>query len=179
MRRTLLALPLVVGVLVFPSAASATHDLLGFQSAVDAMHAVDRTLDPPPNDGKHDFVVGGFQAGRSNFGVSAHSDPLGNDVWGHVSQTTPDGLKLRGRVTCLAVAGTIAAYGFVVTHSNSPFAPPGSDFVHFVRDSGLPGGMGDTWGSSTSAAALCPIFAVANIGSPIARGNILVHDAQP
>ena len=77
-RRILLALTLVVGVILFPTSASATDDLLDFQLAVDEMLAVDPTLDPPPNDGKHDFVVGGFRDvfGYNN-GLSAHSGPGG------------------------------------------------------------------------------------------------------
>ena len=184
MRRTLLAFTLLVGLLVFPSAASATHDLLGFQSAVDAMQAVDPTLDPPPNDGKHDFVVGGFEIfDGDKFGLSAHSDPLGSDAWGHISQTSPEReFRLRGRVTCLAVAGNVAAYGFVTTHarSNTDDAP-GDEFVDVVVDSGLPGGAGDRWvGFANVDAETCSqSLPAAAAAAPITRGNILVHDAQP
>jgi hypothetical protein len=76
-RRMLLALMLVLGVFVFPTSASATHDgLLDFQSAVDAMLEVDPTLDPPPNDPTKDFAVGGFQSAVAGqkIGISAHTD---------------------------------------------------------------------------------------------------------
>ena len=90
-RRLILALTLVFGVFVFSGSASATVDLLDFQSAVDDMLAVDPTLDPPPNDGKHDFVVGGFQAATYNSAISAHSDPSGQDVFGFETNTARNG----------------------------------------------------------------------------------------
>ncbi len=180
-RRILLALTLVVGVIVFPSSASATVDLLDFQSAVDDMLAVDPTLDPPPNDGKHDFVVGGFQAATYNTAISAHSDPSGQDVFGFETNTARNGGdKYRSRVTCLAVSGNVAAYGVVVTHSESNTLPPGTQFVDVVRDSGLPGGAGDGWRFFPGPAKNCALFiGAASIAPPIERGNILVHDAQP
>src|SRR5918997_692002 len=120
-KRMLLALTLVVGMFVFPGSASATHDLLDFESTVEQMLAVDPTLDPPPNDGKHDFVVGGFQEGSAlvdiNWGVSAHSGPSGEEPFGHVSGTIPEGAtdakQGRWRVTCVNVAGEFAAIGGV------------------------------------------------------------------
>lgn len=65
MKRMLVTVALVFGVVALPSSASATHGLLEFESAVDAMLAVDPTLDPPPDDGDRDFVIGGLEA----FGV--------------------------------------------------------------------------------------------------------------
>ena len=180
-RRILLALTLVVGVIVFPSSASATVDLLDFQSAVDEMLAVDPTLDPPPNDGKHDFVVGGFQAGTYNNAISAHSDPSGQDVFGFETNTARNGGdKYRSRVTCLAVAGNVAAYGVVVTHSQSNTLPPGTQFVDVVRDSGLPGGAGDGWNTFEVPAEDCSLWIpLASGAPPIERGNIVVNDEQP
>ncbi len=179
----LLALMLLVGVFVFSGSASAsgTLDLLDFKSTVEEMQAVDPTLDPPPNDGKHDFVVGGFQRGDLNTGVSAHSDPSGQDVFGFETNTTRGGeFKYRQRVTCLAVEGNVAAYGLVVTHSESNTEPPGTQYVEIVRDSGLPGGEGDGWISFRREAESCAQFVeLAPLAFPIERGNILVHDVQP
>jgi len=63
--RKLLAIAAVILAFAFVLAAGTTNagivDLLDFQAAVDAALAADPTLDSPPNDGGHDFVVGGFQ----------------------------------------------------------------------------------------------------------------------
>jgi hypothetical protein len=192
-KRMLLALTLVVGMFVFPGSASATHDLLDFESTVEQMLAVDPTLDPPPNDGKHDFVVGGFQEGSTqvdiNWGVSAHSGPSGEEPFGHVSATIPelatDAKQGRWRVTCVNVAGKFAAIGGVPTQAASNDA----DHALFVfRDGGpgggtpvepdgfqfLPGRIGDP--------SACPdpsLLVIAAGAPPIESGNILVHDAQP
>ena len=178
--RLILALTLVFGVFVFSGSASATVDLLDFQSAVDDMLAVDPTLDPPPNDGKHDFVVGGFQAGTYNNAISAHSDPSGQDVFGFETNTMPNGLKYRSRVICIAVAGNVAAYGVEVTQSASNTEPPGTQFVDVVMDSGLPGGAGDRWITFAEPAADCPLWIpFVSIAPLIERGNIVVNDEQP
>jgi hypothetical protein len=190
-KRMLLALTLVVGMFVFPGSASATHDLLDFESTVEEMLAVDPTLDPPPNDGKRDFVVGGFQQGDLNWAVSAHSGPLGEDPLGHVSATAPlakantDEKQGRWRVTCVNVAGKLAAIGGVPTQAASNDADPA---LFVFRDGGpgggtpvepdgfefLPGRIGDP------SACPDPSLLVRAAGAPpIESGNILVHDAQP
>jgi hypothetical protein len=196
-RRLLLALALVVGVFLLPSPASAagvaTADPLEYQSAVDAMLAVDPTLDAPPNDGKHDFVVGGFQSGDYNFGVSAHSGPLGEAPLGYVSATTPlakanttEAKQGRWRVTCVNVVGKLAAIGGVPTQAAS------NDFdfpVVFVFRDGGPGGGTPVepdgfypYPGKTGDSQACPdpfFMAQAAVAPPIESGNILVHDAQP
>jgi len=193
MRRLVVALVVSVGVLVFPGSASATHDLLDFQSAVDAMRAVDATLDPPPNDGRHDFVVGGAQTPASesgaNVGISAHSGPLGEDPFGHVSYTIPNRLgpgttfQARIKVTCVTVAGNLAVVTGVQTNAASNDSPPGNH-LFALRDSGLPGGTGDGFmgfsGAVSDADCRDPIWLIdAGIAPPIERGNILIHDATP
>jgi hypothetical protein len=177
MRRLLLAVALV-GLLVFPSSAGATHDLLDFESAVDAMRAVDPTLDPPPNGPGKDFVVGGGQNLDQNFGLSAHSGALGEDPDGHVSLTfgQPDTRQYRGRVICLAVAGNLATVGVVPTNARSNDFPA-LQLVLGVRDSGLPGGTGDGIQAVSTIAANCAVFLpLAAVVNPIERGNLLVHD---
>ncbi len=185
----LLALMLVLGVFVFSGSASAsgTLDLLDYQSTVDAMLAVDPTLDPPPNDGKHDFVVGGFQTGDLNWGVSAHSGPTGEEPFGHVSATSPEGpsdLKQgRLRVTCVNVLGNLAAIGAVPTKaaSNDGETP----FLFFFRDGGPGGGTPvepDGFNALEADPNQCkdPLaLLVAAAAPPIERGNILVRDVQP
>jgi hypothetical protein len=183
--RLLLALTLVVGALGFPSTASATHSVLDFQSAVDAMHAVDATLAAPPNDGKHDFAVGGVRdAFDANVGFSVHSGPLGEDAFGHLSSTAPNQdnpaapTYVRLRVTCLSVAALIASFGGVVTQSN--VVPRGTNFLVAVRDTGRSGGEGDGLDFAPGPADTCPAFLPAAVTAPdVETGNILVHDAQP
>ena len=186
----LVALAVSVGVLVLPSGASAQLELPEFQSAVDAMQAVDPTLDPPPNEPRRDFVVGGANNGLgASFGVSAHSDADGQDPFGHLSATeahpTLPGftVQIRFRVTCLAVLGNMAAVGGVQTQASSNDHPPGTNYIVVFRDSGMPGGVGD--GASFNAGfgpveKLCSGFIGLAAGAgPIAHGNILVHDAMP
>jgi hypothetical protein len=110
---------------VAPSGAIAEIvDQLTFQSAVDAAQAVDPTLDPPPNDGKHDFAVGGFRGvgGVNNVGFSAHSDPDGSNPFGHLRQTIPEGKTVAQRrdrftVTGLVVTVNHAAIGLMPSDS--------------------------------------------------------------
>jgi hypothetical protein len=184
--RKLLAIAAVILAFAFVLAAGTTNagivDLLDFQAAVDAALAADPTLDSPPNDGGHDFVVGGFQGtGDNNIGFSAHSGPLGEEPFGHLSQTIPQGRKDRFTVTCLAVAGNRAALGLTPTDAAS------NEFVGervlAVMDSGLPGGTGDMYGyygvsGSGVPANTCALY-VNGAAFPVEHGNILVHDELP
>jgi hypothetical protein len=182
-RRLLLALALVVGVFVFPTSASATsYDLLDYQSAVDAMLAVDPTLEPPPNDPQKDFAVGGFTYAQNpppaapwQVGMSAHRDgPQAEDAWGHVSITLAhQNGKGRLRVVCLSVLGNKAALG-IEPMENSNGLGAG---VLVVEDNGLPGGTGDRARFVTSDPQNCELF-VAGGGTPIEHGNLLINDAS-
>ncbi len=177
-----LALTLVVGVFVFPSSASATHDLLDYESAVDAMLAVDPTLDPPPGDGKRDFVVGGFQFANSNFAVSAHSGPTGEEPFGHVNRIFPHftqgPYQGRWRVTCVAVAGKSAALTLEPRTAGSN--DDRNRYILSVFDGG-PGGTLDRFTIYTTVGQSCVehVAAATAFGVLIERGNILVHDALP
>jgi hypothetical protein len=180
-RRILFALTLVVGVIVFPGNASATDDLLDFQLAVDEMLAVDPTLDPPPNDGKHDFVVGGFQdAFGFNNGISAHSGPAGEDPTGHVSSTHPNlKNKIREDVVCVAVLGKLAAVGVRGQQWFSAGSRSPQQEVLLLRDGG-PGGAADGFQTLAQNPENCQAYlAQATLAPPIVSGNILVNDAQP
>ena len=179
MKRSLLAVALAAALFALPSSANTSVDLLEFQSAVDAMRAVDRTLDPPPTDGNRDFVVGGFQTFGANWAVSAHSDPSGREPFGHVNETIPEGTsdakQGRWRVTCLAVIGNRAALGLTPSDARSNDAAFG--LILTVVDSGLPGGNGDLVASVFGfPPEFCPVFVGVN-GFPIERGNILVRDS--
>jgi hypothetical protein len=184
MRRMLVAFAVSAGVLVLPSSANAQVELLEFQSAVDAMQAVDPTLDPPPNDGRHDFVVGGFQFADLNWAVSAHSGPLGEEPFGHANRTFPkrlpsDGKQERWRVTCLAVVGKNAALNLEPSPAGSN--DQSSPHILSVFDGG-PGGTLDRFTVFTNFGnepCTARVFAATLFGEVIQRGNILVHDAMP
>lgn len=165
--------------------AGAAFSLLDFTSAVDALKAVDPTIEAPPNDPSKDFAVGGFQGTEgNNVGFSAHSGSLGQDPTGHLSETSPhffppgssSTFQGRFRVTCLAVVGNQAAIGLVPTDaaSNDELR----EFVFAVRDNGLPNGVGDQYAFVQEPAATCAAF-VTDAFFVIERGNILVHDAVP
>jgi hypothetical protein len=182
LKRMLVTVVFVVGSLVVPATASANHSLVDFDAAVAALAAADPTIASPPNDSGKDFVVGGGQSpqlpGGINFGISAHSGPLGEDPFGHTSATfnQPEPMQFRGRATCLAVAGNNAAIGFVPTDTASNDLPV--DLVLAVRDSGLPGGFGDMATAYFTSAQNCPALVGAAL-HPLTRGNLLVHDATP
>ena len=165
--------------------AAADIDLLDLQAAVAAAQEVDPTLDPPPTDGTRDFVVGGFQSGDSNNGLSAHSGPAGEDPWGHVSRTVPENPEVvqeRWRVTCVNVQGNLALVGAVPMQTGSSSPLP---FLFMLRDSGPGGGTALNPDGSRSISVppdecLNPTwFFFAATAPPIEHGNILVHDAQP
>src|SRR5919109_1289271 len=132
--------------------ARATIDLVDFQAALDALSAVDPQLaieaQANSSDGR-DFAVGGGQSSvGSNFGVSAHSAPSGQDAFGHLSDTIPDDGKIRARVVCLQVVTDVSGAkraGIIgqISESSSNSFPAGSFIRSSVRDTGLSGGSGD------------------------------------
>jgi hypothetical protein len=139
-------------------------------------------VDPPPNDGRHDFAVGGFQGGAdNNVAFSARSGPQGHDPQGHLSQTMPQVRKDRFTVTCLAVAGSNAALGLTPANAQTAANFPNGRVLG-VRDNGPPvGGQSvDQFGYFfPTSPDICPAYVgVPTIFVP-ASGNILVHDAMP
>jgi hypothetical protein len=187
-RKPLLVLAAVLIAIAVPAGASADYTLLDFQSAVDALTAVDPTIDPPPNDPSRDLAVGGFQGiDNNNVAFSAHSGPLGGDAQGKLSETVPlfygtPPRTYQGRftITCLAALGNSAAMGLVPTDAVSNDQP--AEFVLDVHDGGLPGGMGDGYVFIPDVEAqdcLAFVGTAAVFGFPIERGNILVNDALP
>src|SRR5437867_4318697 len=93
---------LAAAFLVAPgSATSGIVDLVTLLSGVHAARAVNPGLAPPPNDGAHDFAVGGGQhddfggvcsnsdQNCTDEGFSAHSGPLGENPQGEVSASSP------------------------------------------------------------------------------------------
>jgi hypothetical protein len=180
-RKALLTVTAATVAIALPATAGATHSLLDYLSAVDALLAVDPTIEPVANDDGKDFAVGGFQhALRNNkVGFSAHSGPRADDPRGHLSETIPGMAQGRFRVICVTVAGKEAAIGLEPTDaaSNDQTEP----FVLAVFDSGMPGGVGDSIGFIPGQ-DLPPTMCALGLGFaafPIDAGNILVHDAMP
>jgi hypothetical protein len=187
-RRVLLVFAAALVAIALPAGVGATvYSLLDFQSATDALQAVDPTIDPPPNDPSIDFAVGGFKgADNNNVGFSAHSGPLGQDAQGKLSETIPlfygtppRTYQGRFKITCLAVAGNTASMGLVPTDAASNDQP--AEFVFVVRDTGLPGGSGDSELFIPDVPADDCLIGLpfADFGFPIVHGNILVNDALP
>jgi hypothetical protein len=133
-----------------------------------------------------DTVIGGvIDAGGANVGFNARSDPNGENPSGHITTTIPfsgatsDPLQLRIDVTCVAVAGNLAAVGGIINESSANDIFAGFNLVVVFRDTGLPGGEGDAVAPFPGApAASCPAFvALAAEAPPIQIGNVTVNDA--
>jgi hypothetical protein len=87
-------------VLAAPVAHASIVNPLTFNAALQEAQAVDPTLKPPANDGKHDFAVGGFEgAFMEHVAFSAQSGPQGQAPSGHVSGRDAIGGKYRWEVT--------------------------------------------------------------------------------
>ncbi len=181
MKRSHAAVALALTLLLaLPGIAAADYSILEFESAVDALVAVDSTIDPPPNDPTRDFAVGGVRDSDGfNNGFSAHSDATGADVVGHLSATNPSitFFKHRMRAVCLTVSGNLAVIGLVSETRNSdvPFK------VVVMRDGG-PGGEADGFDSVSHDPYECDepaLLVLAAASDPIVNGDLLVHDAQP
>jgi hypothetical protein len=175
MKLRLLTLACTTASLVLAGAASATHDLLEFDSAVSALHQVDPTIDPPPSSGG-DFVVGGGQAVGAHLAIAAHGGQSGEDPRGTFRCPGCDG-TIVARVTCLAVSLNRAAVGVVVTKSDADSIPGGTELI--VRLDDLGRGTADSVSLLAGFATLC----VGHLGLPaqipIEHGNFLVHDEVP
>jgi len=191
---------LAVVFLVLPGLArSSIVDLATFLSGADAAQTVDPTLDPPPNDGGHDFAVGGghhlgFVGGPCNdsepnctsTGFSAHSGPAGEDPQGHVSSQSSGGVgKLRGDVVCLNVVGDQAFILARETRTDDAL-PQGEQFFLHVVDNGNPVNRTppdlirisfDGFFSPPFPGAPCGIPFLSPV--PLGSGNIVVHDELP
>jgi hypothetical protein len=187
MRKLSCAVAMAAASLVVPSSASADIvpvDL--FNDAVSAMQAIDPTLQPPPNDGRHDFVVGGF----TNFlgeqvAVSAHRDLATGAVKGSETVKGREGgspFTTKLRVTCLdtrPLAGQVfdglAAFTTKVTSTNGGDFALGQEFLELARDAG-PGGVGDGHTPSDTATSCAGQASQGIAAAQIISGNVLVND---
>jgi hypothetical protein len=176
-RRALFTVTAAAVAIALPASAGATHSLLDYESAVDALLAVDPAIEPAANDHGKDFAVGGFQHNlrNNNVGFSAHSGPMGGDPWGHLSETIPGGNKARFRVVCLAVMGIDAAIGLRPTHAASNDQTEG--FVLAVRDTGMPSGALDEFAFVPDVLPEMCADGLFAAFFTVDSGNILVHDA--
>jgi hypothetical protein len=174
--------------------ASATLDLLDYNSAVDAATAVDPSLaKDATNDPAKDFAVGGGQhddlAGMcsnsdntcNNEGFAAHSDADGANPQGHVSSTIPNVGELKGPVTCLHVVGN-RAFILFTNMKDFPGSPPGTPVALDVVDngnpaSGAPPDMIRNYPDATTLLNPLTCFVSPLPPVPLVRGNIVVHDA--
>src|SRR5438105_12033420 len=151
-----------------PVARASIVNPLTFNAAMQAAQAVDPTLAPPANDGKHDFAVGGFEGVlMEHVGFSAQSGPHGQAPSGHLSETFAKGEKYRFEVTCLVVQGNLAHIGLVPTE-----APPSSaakEEVLVVVDGG-PGPAGDEYEFTAEKASECALE-IAHLVTPIMSGD--------
>jgi hypothetical protein len=189
-RLVIAALSTVVFAVAGTGTAHATIDLADFQAALTALSAVDPQLaveaQANSSDGR-DFAVGGGQSSvGSNFGLSAHSGPSGEDAFGHLSDTVPDGGKIRARVVCLQVVTDpvtgVKRAGIVgqITESSSNTFPAGFFIRSSVRDTGLPGGSEDGYRRAFTSIQPDPMVCPPQTTIPdIEHGNINIHDAQP
>jgi hypothetical protein len=173
--------------------ARATIDLVDFQAALSALSATDPQLavEAQANSSEQrDFAVGGGQssllpAGSSNFGLSAHSGPSGEDAFGHLSDTIPDDGKIRARIVCLQVVTDLSGVkraGMIgeITESSSNTAPAGFFIRVSARDTGLPGGDQDGYRRSIQSIPPNPLLCPPQGLIPnLEHGNINIHDAQP
>jgi len=115
--------------------------------------------------------------------VNAHRDPDTNLATGHFFVRYPDGLTVRGTITCLTVAVNTASAGGVIQSvtGTSPFVPGvagGDAALITVIDMGSPGTLDQAnWGPLPGADTNCPIFP--GNGLPIQQGNYVVHADPP
>jgi hypothetical protein len=169
--------------------ARSAIDVADFQAALSALSAVDPALAVEAqanSSSERDFAVGGGQSSvGSNFGLSSHSGPSGEDAFGHVSETFPDDGKYRARVVCLQVVTDITGVkraGIIgqITESSSNSAPAGSFVRWSVTDTGLSGGNGDGFQQVLTSRPPNPMVCPPRpIVPELQHGNINIHDAQP
>jgi hypothetical protein len=176
-KRVLFILAVALGVAV-PANAD-VYSLLDFNSAVDALYAVDPTIDPPPNDPSKDFAVGGFTGVDNNkVGFSAHYTSSGQHPQGYVTETIPGSsseapIQERFRVVCLAVVGHNAAIGLVPAENQANDET--RNFILAVRDGG-PGGTADMYLPISEVDPTTCGDHVPDAFFLVVEGNILVND---
>ena len=178
--------------LTFVPPASA-FDMSEVPLAVDALNTYAPGVDPPPNDGAHDFAVGGGQHSNGTVleGFSAHSGPSGENPQGHVEATInpPHPTYINADVICLDVNGNDAL--ILSVQRKTSFVPAGDMILTEVVDNGNPvngtppdlirnsflsnGGFIPPPASGPAFPCGFPLFPPV----PLEKGNIVVRDVMP
>jgi hypothetical protein len=173
--RFALALVASSGALFLAAPAAAAVDPAEYDSAVANVLAVDASIDVPANSSSEDFVIGASHNEDAVLALTARSGANGEAPSGRGVATAPR-TQTQFEVLCLDVAGNLAAVGVVVTRST--FLPVGTELIVFVRDTGLPGGMGDGHQVIALPAESCDGSApLALTVPPHEAGNWAVNDA--
>jgi hypothetical protein len=140
---------------------------------------------------KEDLVAGtGQSTFQSFFGplafflhVDAHSGPAGEDPRGHFILRRSGGapslpqLDIHGDITCLNVVGNTAGMNGVITKSETPSLPPGTQLYISIVDNGEGNkNPPDTFGLNTAIPLFaCPPGSPATV-QPVEQGNYVVKD---
>ena len=127
------------------------------------------------NGPKQDHVTGSAKfAPDFHIWVNAHSGSNGEDAHGRLGLSAAAG-SLVADVVCLDVAGTNAAIGAIVTESDYPGFPVGTEVVRYVQDNG-PGASAPPDLSSLVIADAQTCSAAAGALAEV-KGNLTLYDA--
>jgi hypothetical protein len=144
-----------------------------------ASHSEGNSPGPP-----QDFVTGAgvHSLPETQFTISAHGGPLGEDPKGHISFQIEGQPRIKAEVTCLIVTANQAIATAIGT---KPEANEGQIIVMHAVDNGEPGGALPDLLRFSFAGAIRPApgqpgcFLPVLPPVPVTDGNITVHDGQP
>jgi hypothetical protein len=131
----------------------------------------------------HDLVAGtGTIALFGSPTLHVNAKNTANGANGSFRITYPDGIVVRGTVTCLFVAGNLASIVGLITESNSVTTFPEGDYIFIsVLDNGEPGTAGpDMINFSPGLPPPAPTTCTTNPATPnlpIVQGNFQVFDS--
>jgi hypothetical protein len=120
-----------------------------------------------------DFAAGGGNDGVGHFNFSAHQTELFN-AQGHMSYRSATQV-VRAEVSCLTVQGNRAFILGEIDPSKSSGTPAGGTRVAFEALDEQGGDRLAVFFSGPALGCQLPLFT----GTPIARGNIVIHDNLP
>ncbi len=148
-----------------------------FVGLASASHSPGEGGGPPK-----DFVVGGghHSVPDTQFTLSAHSGPLGEDPKGQVSFKIDEGPRYRADVTCVLIQGNQAIVTAVI---RKPESAAGQVIVMHAVDNGNPNDgappdllrfsfAGAIFESPENPGCFLPVLGPV----PVTQGNIVVHD---
>jgi len=134
--------------------------------------------------GTQDHVLGGGKSVTDLINISAHSGPLGENPWGHVSAHNqpayPVEFVVEGDVTCLRVLGNTAVIGIRNTKLEAAGYPinvyPGT--LQYVTDGamlGIPDAISYQF-PITTVPTVCPVPSMVFTIFPMTQGNFVIQD---